>query len=118
MPLLEGVSPIRRTLPYLQAGKLVFKDRVKVMTLNYRVDERSEVVIRRSRIAHPVNVNDPKVFKARPWYIQSHPSHHGIQAFDHWNVPQIQYKNPHVQIASFKNEAPNPFITCFMDDGQ
>ncbi len=39
MPFKLGPQPIRRSLKYLEAGSLVFKDRVKVMTLNYNVDE-------------------------------------------------------------------------------
>ena len=30
MPFMKGRSPIRRTLQYLQASNLVFKERVKV----------------------------------------------------------------------------------------
>lgn len=34
MPM-KGRFPIRRTLEYLQKGDIVFKDRVKIMTVNY-----------------------------------------------------------------------------------
>lgn len=33
--------------------------------------------------------------------------------FVFWYVPQIQYKNPNVQILSLKNMTPSPFIRCF-----
>lgn len=33
--------------------------------------------------------------------------------FIFWYLPQIQYKNPNVQIVSFKNMTPTPFIRCF-----
>ncbi|GAB6029147.1 28S ribosomal protein S25, mitochondrial [Chamberlinius hualienensis] len=35
MPFMKGPAPIRLTLKYLQSGRLVFKERVKIMTLNY-----------------------------------------------------------------------------------
>ena len=35
MRFLLGPAPIRRTMQYLEGGKLIFKDRVKIMTLHY-----------------------------------------------------------------------------------
>ena len=35
MPLMRGRAPIRRTLEYLQGGKLVLKDNVKIFSVNY-----------------------------------------------------------------------------------
>eukprot|EP00088_Acartia_fossae_P037577 TRINITY_DN38787_c0_g1_i1.p1 TRINITY_DN38787_c0_g1~~TRINITY_DN38787_c0_g1_i1.p1 ORF type:complete len:177 (+),score=30.62 TRINITY_DN38787_c0_g1_i1:57-587(+) len=40
----------------------------------------------------------------------------GVRDFVFWNLPQIQYKNPNVQIVTFKDMTPSPFITCFMED--
>lgn len=34
MPM-KGRFPIRRTLEYLQKGDIIFKNRVKIMTVNY-----------------------------------------------------------------------------------
>lgn len=34
MPM-KGRFPIRRTLDYLQKGDIIFKNRVKIMTVNY-----------------------------------------------------------------------------------
>lgn len=33
--------------------------------------------------------------------------------FAFWYLPQIQYKNPNVQISTLKNMTPSPFIRCF-----
>lgn len=30
-----GRAPIRRTIKYLEAGKLVLKDKIKIVTVNY-----------------------------------------------------------------------------------
>ncbi|XP_069698423.1 small ribosomal subunit protein mS25-like isoform X2 [Periplaneta americana] len=38
--------------------------------------------------------------------------------FVFWQVPQIQYKNPDVQVLTLKNMTPSPFITCFFDSGE
>lgn len=35
MGFLVGEAPIRRTLKYLNAGKIVFKDKIKIFTINY-----------------------------------------------------------------------------------
>lgn len=32
---MKGKAPIRRTLEYLSAGKLVLKERVKIFSVNY-----------------------------------------------------------------------------------
>ena len=84
MPFMKGVAPIRRTTKYLTAGGLVFKERVKIMTVNFN-DKHSE-------------------------------AHKGAQDFVYWNIPQVQYKNPDVQIVTMRNMTPSPFITCFLED--
>ena len=84
MPFMKGVAPIRRTTKYLSGGGLVFKERVKIMTVNF---------------------ND-----------KDSPSHKGAQDFVFWNIPQVQYKNPDVQIVTMRNMTPTPFITCFLED--
>lgn len=33
--------------------------------------------------------------------------------FVFWYLPQLQYKNPNVQIVTFKNITPSPFIKCY-----
>lgn len=35
MPFMKGRAPVRRTLEYLSAGKLVLKERVKIFSVNY-----------------------------------------------------------------------------------
>nr|CAG4650557.1 EOG090X0FQ5 [Sida crystallina] len=45
-------------------------------------------------------------------------NHQGTRDFVFWHLPQIQYKNPHVQVATFKNLTPSPFIRCFLDNGE
>jgi hypothetical protein len=37
MPFMFGPSPIRRTIPYLSAGKLLFRERVKIMEIHYNM---------------------------------------------------------------------------------
>lgn len=33
--------------------------------------------------------------------------------FVFWHLPQLQYKNPNVQVMTLTNMTPSPFITCF-----
>ncbi|KAK2091389.1 28S ribosomal protein S25, mitochondrial [Saguinus oedipus] len=84
MPM-KGRFPIRRTLQYLNQGNVVFKDSVKVMTVNYNT--RGELG-------------------------------EGARKFVFFNIPQIQYKNPWVQIMMFKNMTPSPFLRFYLDSGE
>uniref|UniRef100_A0A8C8Z1Y5 Small ribosomal subunit protein mS25 n=1 Tax=Prolemur simus TaxID=1328070 RepID=A0A8C8Z1Y5_PROSS len=82
---MKGRFPIRRTLQYLSQGDVVFKDSVKVMTVNYNSHgELGE----------------------------------GARKFVFFNIPQIQYKNPWVQIMMFKNMTPSPFLRFYLDSGE
>ncbi|NXA05555.1 RT25 protein, partial [Sapayoa aenigma] len=84
MPM-KGRFPIRRTLRYLSQGDVVFKNAVKVMTVNYNTaGELSE----------------------------------GARKFVYFNIPQIQYKNPWVQIMLFRNMTPSPFLRFYLDNGE
>lgn len=85
MPFMIGKAPIRRTIKYLEAGKLVLKDQIKIFTVNYN----------------------------------THGDHHqGARDFVFWHLPQLQYKNTHLQICTLKNMTPSPFIKCFYESGQ
>ncbi|KZC13586.1 PREDICTED: probable 28S ribosomal protein S25, mitochondrial [Dufourea novaeangliae] len=45
-------------------------------------------------------------------------NHKGAREFIFWNLSQIQYKNPNVQVVTFKNLTPTPFVKCYYDDGK
>lgn len=45
-------------------------------------------------------------------------SHLFIRDFVFWHLPQIQYKNPQVQVLTMKNMTPSPFIRCYFEDGK
>ena len=114
MPFKLGAAPIRRTFKYLEAGRLVFKDRVKIMTVNFNMDEE-KLIAEESVYTHQLTWKfNPK----KEWWIKAGPEHEGAQDFVFWNLPRIQYKNPNVQMVTFKNLTPTPFITCFMEDGK
>lgn len=84
MPM-KGRFPIRRTLDYLQKGDIIFKSKVKIMTVNYNTQgELSD----------------------------------GARKFVFFSIPQIQYKNPWVQIMMFKNMTPSPFVKFYLDTGE
>ncbi|XP_037379394.1 28S ribosomal protein S25, mitochondrial [Talpa occidentalis] len=42
----------------------------------------------------------------------------GARKFVFFNIPQIQYKNPWVQIMLFKNMTPSPFLRFYLDTGE
>ncbi|XP_061760251.1 28S ribosomal protein S25, mitochondrial [Nerophis ophidion] len=84
MPM-KGRFPVRRTLEYLRKGDIIFKNRVKIMTVNYNTSGM---------------LGD------------------GARKFVFFNIPQIQYQNPWVQIMLFKNMTPSPFLKFYLDDGE
>ncbi|KAF7269937.1 mitochondrial ribosomal protein S25 [Rhynchophorus ferrugineus] len=84
MPFMKGRAPIRRTLQYLEKGRLYLKDQIKIITVNYNTHGES---------------------------------HKGARDFVFWHLPQIQFKNPSVQICTLKNLTPTPFIRAFYDTG-
>jgi len=45
-------------------------------------------------------------------------NHKGARDFAFWAIPQLQYKNPEVQILTYKNMTPSPFIRIFCDNGE
>ncbi|CAL7939355.1 unnamed protein product [Xylocopa violacea] len=85
MPFMIGKEPIRRTLNYLNAGKLLLKNEIQIFSVNYNLVGKS---------------------------------HEGARNFVFWHLPQIQYKNPDVQVITFKNMTPTPFIKCYYEDGK
>lgn len=95
MPFLRGPAPIRRTLQYLDTGKLLFKDRVRVMEVHYNMFFKS--------------------WHQKPKYSDPHI---GLREFYFWHIPQIQYKNPQVQIVRFLEMTPLPFVRCWLEDGR
>lgn len=44
--------------------------------------------------------------------------HEGAKSFVYWTLPQLQYKNPEVQVCTFKNMTPSPFIRCYFGEFQ
>lgn len=42
---------------------------------------------------------------------------HGLRQFYFWEMPRIQYKNPHLQIVRILDKMPTPFIRFWSDDG-
>ncbi len=36
----------------------------------------------------------------------------------YWNLDQVLYNNPNLQVTEFKNMTPTPFITCYTEDGE
>lgn len=82
---MKGKAPVRRTLKYLNAGAIIFRDNVKVVTMNFMTSGEAS---------------------------------YGARDFVFWHLPQMQYKNPDVQILSIKNLTPTPFIRAWFDSGE
>ena len=38
----------------------------------------------------------------------------GAKDFVIWTLPQVQYHNPKMQILTFLNQTPTPFVTCYL----
>ncbi|KAL5014502.1 hypothetical protein ScPMuIL_008772 [Solemya velum] len=85
MPFMKGRAPIRRTLQYLEKGNMIFKENIRVLTVNYNTGQKAS---------------------------------EGAYDFVFWNLAQIQYKNPAVQIVTLKNMTPSPFLQFFFNNGK
>lgn len=38
---MKGRAPIRRTIQYLEAGRLVLKDQIKILMINYHLNSKN-----------------------------------------------------------------------------
>ncbi|OWA52838.1 putative 28S ribosomal protein S25, mitochondrial [Hypsibius exemplaris] len=45
-------------------------------------------------------------------------AHKGAREFVFWNFPQLQYQNPGVQLLTFVNTMPTPYIEAFLESGK
>ncbi|XP_018494874.1 probable 28S ribosomal protein S25, mitochondrial [Galendromus occidentalis] len=88
MPFMYGPQPVRRTVKFLEQGRLIFLERVRIMSLNFNT-----MGLRRE-------------------------AHKGMEDFVFWDLPRIIYKNPEVQVTLFKNMTPSPFIRFWLDGGR
>lgn len=41
MPFMKGTAPVRRTKEFLNAGKLIFRPQIRIMTINYNIDQKA-----------------------------------------------------------------------------
>ncbi|KAG9510186.1 putative 28S ribosomal protein S25, mitochondrial, partial [Fragariocoptes setiger] len=90
-----GPAPLRRTLKYLNEGRLHVRDEVRVMEVHYHLHGKKYITPEEQR-------ND---------------RFNGLRQFYFWDVPRIQYKNPQLQIVRFLDKMPTPYIRCWLDDG-
>ncbi|KAF2365914.1 Ribosomal protein/NADH dehydrogenase domain [Trinorchestia longiramus] len=51
-------------------------------------------------------------------YNKDEKTHKGMKEFAYWNLNQLQYNNPDVQILTFMNLTPAPFFRAFCDTGE
>lgn len=91
-----GPAPIRRTLPYLQNGKFIARDTLRVMEVHYHLHGRKYQTSEEKKSDY----------------------FHGLRSFYFWEMPRIQYLNPKLQIVRILDKMPTPFIRCWFDDGK
>lgn len=102
-----GKAPIRRTLQYLERGKIVFRETVKVFSVNYNMKSEHHSG---ARLVSWLLSLDFIVFVIKHFIIN--------RDFIFWYLPQIQYKNPNVQCICLKNLTPSPYIRIFFENGK
>lgn len=90
-----GPAPIRRTLNYLKDGRFIAKDPIRVMEVHYSLHGRR--------------------YQSREEMKKDY--FHGLRQFYFWEMPRIQYKNPHLQIVRILDKMPTPFIRFWLDSG-
>ncbi|CAH8481687.1 unnamed protein product [Schistosoma turkestanicum] len=86
MPFLKGGrAAVTRTKKYLEAGRILLNDGVKIIVINH---------IPGAEISH------------------------GCDEFIKWYLPPLQFRNPNVQIITFKNMFPTPFIKIYLEKNE
>lgn len=145
MPFLVGPAPIRRTLPYLNSGFLMLKERVSIIEVHYnmfwRKDNHPQFSMNydrpnvrpedpmeaEARIRERAGLKSPREFrKGRttaklqlgPRVISKVDNHTGMREFWFWEIPRLQYQNPNVQIVRFLEMSPLPFLRVWVDEGK
>merc|ERR1712179_405251 len=97
MPFLKGVGALRRTKQFLDKSSIILRDDVKVLT--FSVAARWD--------GHGMG----------PETVLPEFQHHdGLYKFVFWNLPQLQYKNPNVQMVTFRKITPTPWIKAYLED--
>lgn len=89
MPFMHNRGAVARTLDYLKKGEMMLENHVKVLLFSFNYD---------------------KVLKSAP------PRHAGLYNFVFWHLPQLQYKNPEVQIITLNKLTPLPWIKAYYDN--
>lgn len=94
---------------YLEKGKLHVKNEIKVLSLNYNdKGDHHHGVRYGGSLACVCTLWGP--YKCLIVTVSYFPVH---RDFVYWYVPQIQFKNPNLQIISLKNITPTPFFRAF-----
>lgn len=101
---MKGRAPIRRTIEYLTSGNLVLKEQIKVVSINYNTFGSHHDG---ARLGFFLTQSSGCFSTDRTSYYRD---------FVFWNLPKLQYKNPEVQVVTFKNMTPSPFIRCYFGE--
>ncbi|ELU11605.1 hypothetical protein CAPTEDRAFT_181516 [Capitella teleta] len=86
MPFMRGKGALRRTKEFLEKGEILLNEDIKVLLFGYT----------------PL--------------LKKYPHHTGLTRFIFWHLPQLKYKNPKVEMYTFKNMTPTPWIKAFLKD--
>ncbi|KAK2721430.1 hypothetical protein QYM36_003651, partial [Artemia franciscana] len=89
---------------YFQKLNMPFMRGVAPIRRTLRYLQKGDIVLKDS--VHIVSIN----------YNTGAENHVGLREFVFWHLSQVQYKNPSVQIVTFKNMTPTPFIRCYLDN--
>lgn len=81
-----GRGALRRTVNFLEKGEILLRSNIKILMFGYCPDEKR------------------------------FPHHVGLTKFVFWHLPQLKYKNPDVEMYTFQNMTPSPFIKAYYDD--
>lgn len=90
MPFMIGRGAVGRTLKHLQQGQIILNKNIKILMLAFNLDD--EATGRRF------------------------PHHSGLYNFVFWHLPQLQYKNPDVQMITLNKLTPTPWIRAYFED--
>lgn len=104
---MKGLHPVRRTLQHLNDTRLILKPFVRIVSVNYNTRLENSEGAKQFVYWHLGKIMDKPLFLVI--FLISL-----ISLF----VAQLQYKNPEVQVITFTDLTPSPFIRVFFNSGK
>ncbi|ESO09140.1 hypothetical protein HELRODRAFT_110043 [Helobdella robusta] len=89
MPFMHSRGAVARTIEYLRKGEIFLEPHIKIIMFAFNYDQKTK---------------------------SSPPRHTGLYNFIYWHLPQLQFKNPDVQMITLNKITPLPWIKTYYEN--